>query len=62
MVQELSVVEEELEGELEEVIVETSRRPGSTGRHISHQRRHHICLDMGRMITCHTCITLMAEP
>ena len=26
-------------------VVETSQRPGSTGRHMSHQRRHHICLD-----------------
>ena len=41
--------------------VETGQRPGSTGHHTSHQRRHHICLDMGRMITCHTGIALMAE-
>ena len=39
--------------------VETGRRPGLTGCHMSHQRRHHICLDMGRS---NTCITLMAEP
>ena len=39
--------------------VETGQRPGSTGHHMSHQRRHHICLDMGRMITCHTCIALL---
>ena len=51
------------EGQLVPVVdVETSRRPGSTGRHMSHQRWHHICLNMGRMITCHTCITLIAEP
>ena len=42
--------------------VETSRRPGSTGRHMSHHRRHHICLNIGRTITCHTCIAPMAEP
>ena len=42
--------------------VETGQRPGSTGRHMSHQRWHHICLNMGRTITCHTCIALMAEP
>ena len=42
--------------------VETGQRLGSTERHMSHQRQHHICLDMGRMITCYMCITLMAEP
>ena len=42
--------------------VETGRRPGSTECYMPHQRRHHICLDMGRMITYHTCIALMAEP
>ena len=43
-------------------LVETGRRLGSTERHMSHQRWHHIYLDMGRMITCYTCIALMAEP
>ena len=41
--------------------VETGQRPGLTGCHMSHQRQHHICLDMGRTIIGHTCIALMAE-
>ena len=41
--------------------VETGQRPGSTECHMPHQRRYHIYLDMGRMITCHTCIALMTE-
>ena len=43
-------------------LVETDRRLGSTGHHMSHQRQHHICLDMGRTIICYMCIALMAEP